>query len=84
VPDIDPEQDYPFPLAARLISSPLTRSGHIHLSTLHGWRRHGLVQARQRQVGGRAYWLLSGSELLRLLRARTHRRPLGGEPQQDG
>jgi hypothetical protein len=78
LPDIDPEKDYPFTEAARLIPSPLTRSGHIHLSTLHGWRKQGFVQATQRQVGGRKCWFLPGRELLRLLELRIQRRSLEG------
>jgi hypothetical protein len=76
-PLIDPEKDYPFTLAARLIPSPLTRSGHIQLSTLHNWRRQGLVRAKVRTSGSRSYWFVSGRELLRLLRLRRERQSLG-------
>jgi hypothetical protein len=80
LPTIDPTKDYPFTLAARLIPSPLTRSGHIQLSTLHNWRRQGLVCARVRISGGRSYWFLSGGELLRLLRLRRDRESLASPP----
>jgi hypothetical protein len=77
VQTIDPEKDYPFPEAARLIPSPLTRSGCISANTLHRWRKLGLLRARVVRFGKRPVWVLSGREMLRLLRLRLDRQPLG-------
>jgi hypothetical protein len=77
MPTIDPEKDYPFPEAARLIPSALTRAGCISTNTLHRWRKHGLIRARVVRAGKRPSWLISGRELLRLLRLRIDRRPVG-------
>jgi hypothetical protein len=77
VQTIDPEKDYPFPEAVRLIPSPLTRAGCISPNTLHGWRKRGLILAREVRAGKRSSWLISGQELLRLLRLRLDRQPLG-------
>jgi hypothetical protein len=77
MPTIHPEKDYPFPEAARLIPSPLTRAGCLTTNTLHRWRKLGLIRARVVHSGKRQLWVISGRELLRLLRLRIDRQPLG-------
>jgi hypothetical protein len=74
---IDPKKDYPFPEAARLIPSPLTRAGYVSTNTLHRWRKLGLVCARVVRFGRRPIWVISGQEMLRLVRLRIDRQPLG-------
>jgi hypothetical protein len=76
MPTIDPQKDYPFPEAARLIPSPLTRAGYVSTNTLHRWRKHGLIRARMLRGGKRPSWVISGRELLRLRQLRLDRQPV--------
>jgi len=73
---VDPQKDYPFPEAARLITSPLTWAGCISTNTLHRWRKHGLIRARMLRAGKRTSWVISGWEVLRLRQLRIDRQPV--------
>ncbi len=62
---IDPERDYAFREACRMIPSP--RGGTISIRTLWRWHGQGLFRAECRTRGRRRFWYLKGSELLKLL-----------------
>lgn len=64
--DINPDRLYPFAEARNLIPSCYA-GRRLSLDTLHRWRERGLFKAEDRRVGGRRYWFVRGSELLRLL-----------------
>lgn len=68
--EIDPTRLYSLSEAASFIPSP--RQGKkTHLVTLHRWRREGRLPCECRQMGGRRFYFVWGSVLLRLLHADT-------------
>lgn len=75
---IDPERTYSFAEACRLIPG---RSGRLSLSSLHRWRKQGLLTATCRQTGGKRFWFVTGAELQALLaRIETLHRGKDGGP----
>jgi hypothetical protein len=63
---IEPNRLYSFAEAARLIPSPKAGK-RTHLATMHRWRKNNRIAAQCRPSGGKRYWFILGSELIRLL-----------------
>jgi hypothetical protein len=75
--EIDPNKLYPFAEAARLL--PSCHPGkHVHLQSLHRWRREGRLAAVHRPP----WWFVWGSELLRLMGAGERPKFTGRTPAQ--
>lgn len=57
-----------YPLAEAAILLPSCRVGkRVHIRTLHRWRMAGRLQCVERCSGGKTYYFVLGSEILRLL-----------------
>jgi hypothetical protein len=63
---IDPRRDYSLKEATTYI--PSRRGGTVSRRTLSEWCRTGLVRGRFIQIGTMGYWVISGAELIRILK----------------
>jgi hypothetical protein len=79
--EIDLNRLYSFSEAAKLL--PSNQAGkHVHLNSLHRWRREGRLNAVSRPAGKTRWWFVWGSELLRFMAVGEKPKWTGRTPAQ--